>query len=85
MVTGRRPLSHNLPSAHPVHPRPSTKVEFETDDPALQGEMTITSRLTHTGRGGLHENLPPGVAPSANEACWRMSLDKLARLIEHDR
>src|SRR5437588_6693778 len=46
-------------------------VEFETDDPAIQGEMTITYVLADSDDGtnltGLHENLPPGVSPTANE------------------
>jgi uncharacterized protein YndB with AHSA1/START domain len=63
-------------------------VEFETDDPALQGEMTITYRLADAPDGsgtevtGTHENLPSGVAPEANELGWRMSLSKLAALVE---
>ncbi|MEJ7583954.1 MAG: SRPBCC family protein [Acidimicrobiales bacterium] len=72
---------------------PDTEVvqtaEFETDDPALQGEMTIIYRLTEAGSGtdlvALHERLPPGVPPGDNELGWRMSIDKLARLVEHDR
>ncbi|HEV7687267.1 MAG TPA: SRPBCC family protein, partial [Acidimicrobiia bacterium] len=46
-------------------------VEFETDDPALQGEMTITYLLVDADGGtmltGVHENLPPGVSPADNE------------------
>lgn len=61
-------------------------VEFETDDPAMQGEMTITYTLADAGDGtdltGVHENLPPGVSPADNELGWRMSLDKLAKLVE---
>lgn len=61
-------------------------VEFETDDPALQGEMTITYRLVDAADGtdltGVHENLPPGVSPADNELGWNMSIDKLARLLE---
>jgi uncharacterized protein YndB with AHSA1/START domain len=61
-------------------------VEFETDDPTLQGEMRITFTLTPAGDGtdlvGLHENLPPGVAPADNELGWNLSIDKLARLVE---
>lgn len=64
-------------------------VEFETDDPAMQGEMTITYTLVDAGDGtdlvGVHENLPPGVPPADNEAGWTMSLDKLATLVESDR
>ncbi len=61
-------------------------VEFETDDPALQGEMTISYTLADAGGGtdlvGLHENLPRGVPPEANLRGWTMSIDKLARLVE---
>jgi uncharacterized protein YndB with AHSA1/START domain len=63
-------------------------VEFETDDPAMQGEMTITYTLAAVAGGtdlvGLHENLPPGVAPADNELGTSMSIDKLARLVEGD-
>jgi len=63
------------------------RVEFETDDPALQGEMTITSTLADAIGGGTdlvwtHENLPPGVAPADNELGASMSIDKLAQLVE---
>jgi uncharacterized protein YndB with AHSA1/START domain len=61
-------------------------VEFETDDPTMQGEMTITYSLSDADDGtdlvGLHENLPPGVSPSDNELGWNMSLDKLVELVE---
>ena len=61
-------------------------VEFETDDPSIQGEMTITYALRATDGGtelvGLHENLPPGVSPEDNELGWSMSFDKLASLVE---
>jgi uncharacterized protein YndB with AHSA1/START domain len=64
-------------------------VEFETDDPAMNGEMTITYVLTDVDGGtdlvGVHENLPRGVSPADNELGWRMSIDKLARLVEIDR
>jgi uncharacterized protein YndB with AHSA1/START domain len=63
-------------------------VEFETDDPAMQGEMTITYSLTDAGGGtdlvGVHENLPPGVSPADNELGWTMSIEKLAGLVERD-
>ena len=62
-------------------------VEFETADPALQGEMTITFTLAEAADGGtdvagVHENLPPGVPPEDNELGWSISLSKLARLVE---
>ena len=62
-------------------------VEFETEDAATQGEMTITYTLAEAGDGtdltGVHENLPPGVSPADNELGWSMSLDKLATLVEN--
>jgi uncharacterized protein YndB with AHSA1/START domain len=63
-------------------------VEFESDDPAMAGEMTITYSLAEADGGtdlaGVHENLPPGVAPEDNEMGWRTSLAKLAKLVESD-
>jgi uncharacterized protein YndB with AHSA1/START domain len=63
-------------------------VEFETNDPAMQGEMTITYTLADADGGtdlvGLHENVPSGVPPADNELGWSMSMDKLAKLVEHD-
>ena len=61
--------------------------EFETDDPALAGEMTITISLTDADGGtdlvAVHEDLPPGVAATDNETGWRESLDRLAGLVEN--
>jgi uncharacterized protein YndB with AHSA1/START domain len=61
-------------------------VEFETDNPALRGEMTITYVLRDTAGGteveALHDALPSGVSAADNELGWRMSLAKLAALVE---
>jgi hypothetical protein len=63
--------------------------EFETNDPAMQGEMTITISLADSAGGTLlhavHEGLPPGVSPTDNEIGWRMSLAKLAAFVERER
>ena len=61
--------------------------EFETADPALQGEMVSTITLTDAGGGGtdvvgLHEGVPSGVSIADNETGWRMALGKLATLAE---
>jgi uncharacterized protein YndB with AHSA1/START domain/8-oxo-dGTP pyrophosphatase MutT (NUDIX family) len=60
--------------------------EFETTDPALRGEMTITITLADADGGtdllAVHDGLPPGVPAADNEAGWRMSLGKLAALVE---
>jgi uncharacterized protein YndB with AHSA1/START domain len=61
-------------------------VEFETDDPSLQGEMTITFTLTDAEGGtevyAVHDQLPPGLSPKDNETGWRSSLANLAALVE---
>jgi len=61
-------------------------VEFETADPALQGEMTITITLTDASGGtvicAVHEGLPRGLSPADNETGWRSSLANLAALVE---
>ena len=61
-------------------------MEFETANPAMHGEMTVTFTLTDSEGGtdvlGVHDNLPPGVSPSYNETGWRMALDKLAAFVE---
>jgi uncharacterized protein YndB with AHSA1/START domain len=61
-------------------------VEFETDDPAMQGEMTVSYLLADTPDGtevvGTHADVPRGVSPEDNEVGWTMSMDKLARLVE---
>lgn len=60
--------------------------EFETADPALRGEMTITITLVDANGGtdllAEHAGLPPGVSPVDNETGWRMALAKLAALVE---
>ena len=60
--------------------------EFETADPALQGEMTITFQLADaeggTALNATHEGVPAAVPPEDNELGWQMSLDKLAALVE---
>ena len=62
-------------------------VEFETADPELRGEMTITISLADADGGGtdvlaVHDGLPPGVPIADNEAGWREALGKLAALVE---
>lgn len=61
-------------------------VEFETTNPALSGEMTITYALADadggTGVLAMHDGLPRGLSTADNEVGWRMSLAKLAALVE---
>ena len=61
-------------------------VEFESADPALRGEMTITTTLTDARRGtdliAVHAGLPPGLWPVDNEREWREALAKLVALVE---
>lgn len=62
------------------------EVEFETDDPSMRGEMTITITLVEVDGGtdvlAVHDSLPPGLSVADNETGWRLSLDKLAALVE---
>jgi len=62
--------------------------EFETTDPALRGEMTITITLTDADSGtdvlAVHDGLPPGLSTAENELGWREALAKLAALVEAD-
>ena len=61
-------------------------IEFETDQPEMQGEMLVTYALADKDGGTLltavHEGVPPGVSPADNELGWRLSLGKLAALVE---
>ena len=61
-------------------------VEFESPDPGMQGEMTITMALSDVDGGtevvATHDSLPSGLDPADNELGWRLSLAKLAALVE---
>ncbi|MFI2435387.1 SRPBCC domain-containing protein [Streptomyces sp. NPDC018693] len=61
-------------------------VEFETDDPALRGTMTMTTTLTDEDGGTavliVHEGLPDAVSAEDNTTGTRMALANLARLVE---
>ena len=61
-------------------------VEFETADPALQGEMTSTITLADADGGtevlAVHDRLPPGLSPADNEAGWGDSLANLSAIVE---
>jgi uncharacterized protein YndB with AHSA1/START domain len=61
--------------------------EFETDDDALRGEMTITIRLADadgaTELVAEHDGLPAGVSQADNEVGWREALARLTALVEH--
>ena len=60
--------------------------EFESDDPAFGGEMTLTLTLRDSDGGteltAVHEGVPDAVDPADNELGWRMALDRLAALVE---
>ncbi|MEY9996436.1 uncharacterized protein YndB with AHSA1/START domain [Streptomyces sp. V4I8] len=62
------------------------EVEFETDDPALRGTMTMTTTLTDADGGTdvlvVHEGIPDVVPAADNETGTRMALANLARLVE---
>lgn len=60
--------------------------EFETADPTLRGEMTITITLADADGGtdlvAVHDGLPTGISTADNEAGWREALARLAALVE---
>jgi len=60
--------------------------EFETADPALRGEMTITISLSDAEGGtvlvAVHERLPRGVSAADNEVGWQEALARLAAHVE---
>lgn len=62
------------------------EMEFETEDPRMQGVMTATFTLTDVDGGtdieALHEGVPPGVTAEDNALGWRMSLGKLRDLVQ---
>jgi len=62
------------------------RIEFESANPDLLGEMTITTVLTDADGGtelrAVHDGLPPGLSAAANEEGWRQSLAKLAAFLE---
>lgn len=62
--------------------------EFETADPDLLGEMTITVSLSGADGGtdlvAVHDGLPPGVSAADNETGWTEALARLAALVEGD-
>lgn len=61
-------------------------LEFETTDPDLSGEMTMTTSLVDADGGTdvvvVNEGIPRGVSAVDNEIGTRMSLDNLAALVE---
>lgn len=62
------------------------ELEFETDDPALRGTMTLTTTLIAKEGGTevvmVHEGIPDAVARADNETGTRLALDHLAALVE---
>jgi len=62
--------------------------EFDTTDPDLRGEMTITITLVDADGGthlhAIHEGLPPGVSAADNELGWQSALAKLAAYVEEE-
>lgn len=61
-------------------------IEFESENPDLAGEMTVTTTLADSGGGTdviiVHEGIPGGVSPSDNETGTKMALDNLATVVE---
>ncbi|MGB3328257.1 MAG: SRPBCC domain-containing protein [Thermomicrobiales bacterium] len=62
-------------------------IAFETDDPRFAGEMTMETVLTPVDGGTevaiAYRHLPPGIRREDNALGTRLSLEKLAALVEH--
>lgn len=63
-------------------------IEFESDDPDLQGRMTMTTTLRDT-EGGTeveirHDGIPGRVPAADNETGTRMALANLAAYVEQE-
>ena len=60
--------------------------EFETDDPAVRGVMSMTTTLTDADGGTdivvVHARIPASVSATDNETGTRMALANLAALVE---
>lgn len=60
-------------------------IEFETADPELRGEMTITTTLVEASGGTdvliVHEGIPDKVPAADNETGTRMALANLVKLV----
>ncbi|MFV8164777.1 SRPBCC family protein [Mycobacterium sp. 134] len=61
-------------------------IEFESDDPAVAGVMTMTTTLRESGDGTdvliEHHGIPDAVNPADNETGTRMALAALADWVE---
>lgn len=61
-------------------------LEFEAEDPALRGTMTMTTTLTEADGGTdvliVHEGVPDAVPAADNESGTRSALTRLARFVE---
>lgn len=88
--TGKTTVHTDMYHGHFVRLVPDEQVveamEFATDDDLMRGEMPVTFTLTVADGGtdilAVHDIVPPGIALADNELGWRMSLQKLARLVE---
>jgi uncharacterized protein YndB with AHSA1/START domain len=89
-ATGKSDVNTDTYHGEFVHLVPNELIverdEFETDDPALRGAMTISIALNDAEGGtelvATHDGVPVGVRLADNETGWRMSLDKLAALAQ---
>lgn len=64
-------------------------VEFESNDPALSGEMTMTWSFEPAPRGVnvtiVADSVPPGISKADHDVGLRSSLDNLASFVERLR
>ena len=64
-------------------------LEFETEKPELQGEITVTTTLADKPGGTeisvTYQGLPSAISEQDNATGTRMALDNLAYLVERER
>jgi uncharacterized protein YndB with AHSA1/START domain len=63
----------------------STRITRHVNAPREIVYHALTDADGGTDIVAVHGRLPPGLSPADNETGWRMSLDKLAALVEADR
>jgi uncharacterized protein YndB with AHSA1/START domain len=63
-------------------------IEFETAEPGLRGEMTMTTTLAEVDGGTdvviVHQGIPESIPAADNETGMRMALANLAQLVESE-
>lgn len=83
--TGSDPTS-STPASSSSSPRDTQAVDFESDDPAFAGAMTMTWRLQPVDAGTTveitAEDVPEGITPRITPPAWSRRSANLAGFLE---